>query len=338
MTAYIPTPTTTDLRCVDPELREFVSIFPKTVESARNAQVVVDFMRAIPPRRHENPGVTTKDVYVSAGTAELWQAPTAVRLYMPNRGCSEGPLPVVMWMHHGGFFSAGPLRLDAFCSALAVGANVIVAAPSYRQTPENPFPAPFEDVYQVLLWLTTSSRVADYSIDPTRIAVGGTSAGGTLAVGICLRYRDEHGVEATRNAVRLLLLEDAAFELRPSSYSTYHNPVNIIWNANVTRYMWDLYLPHGVDTLDHKAKGYAVPSLADNLQGLPPTMLLCAQWDDLTNDAITFGHRLLEAGVPTEIHNYRSTFHVSDKLLHDTRVSAKKRQDIIDALRFAFAQ
>ncbi|TFK53231.1 alpha/beta-hydrolase [Heliocybe sulcata] len=336
-----PTPTTTDLRRVDPELREFVSIFPKTVERAQRAQVVVDFMRAIPPRPHDSAGVIKKDVYLSAGTANLSQPPTAVRLYIPIR--AEGrPLPVVMWMmirkHHGGFFSAGPLRLDAFCSALAAGASVVVAAPSYRQTPEDPFPAPFEDVYQVLLWLTTSSRVADYFIDPTRIAVGGTSAGGTLAVGVCLRYRDEHGVEAARNAIRLLLLEDAAFEYRPSSYSTYHNPVNIIWNANVTRYMWELYLPQGLESLDPKVRGYAVPNLADNLHHLPPTMLLCAQWDDLTNDGIAFGHKLLEAGVPTEIHNYRSTFHVSDKLLHDTTLSAKKRADIIDALRFAFSQ
>lgn len=338
MAEYIPTPTTTDLRCLDPELRDFVSIFPQTIENARRAQVVVDFMRAIPPRPHEYPDVIKKDVYLSAPTADISQPPTAVRLFIPIRASEEGPLPVVMWMHHGGFFSAGPLRLDPFCSALAAGANVIVAAPSYRQTPENPFPAPFEDVYQVLLWLTTSSGVADYFIDPTRIAVGGTSAGGTLAVGICLRYRDEHSAEATRSAIRLLLLEDAAFELRPASYSTYHNPVNIIWNANVTRYMWELYLPQGVDNLDLKMKGYAVPSLATNLKDLPPTMLLCAQWDDLTNDAIAFGHKLLEVGVPTEIHNYRGTFHVSDKLLHDTQVSAKKREDIINALRYAFVQ
>ena len=63
-----------------------------------------------------------------------------------------------------------------------------------------------------------------------------------------------------------------------------------------------MYLPHGPDAMNEKVQGYAVPALAKNLTGLPPTMVVCAQWDDLTNDAIGFAHRLLESGVPTEIH------------------------------------
>lgn len=157
----------------------------------------------------------------------------------------------------------------------------------------------FNDAYQVLRWLTESSEVGQYLIDPTRVAVGGTSAGATITVGMFLRYRDE-GRDISR--IRLLVLEDGSYVNKSASYSTYHNPINKLWNANVTRYMWEMYLPQGIEGLDERTLGYAVPALAKDLSGLPPTMVLCAQWDDLTNDAIAFAHRLLESGVSTEIH------------------------------------
>ncbi len=147
--------------------------------------------------------------------------------------------------------------------------------------------------------MTESSEVGQYLIDPTRVAVGGTSAGATITVGMFLRYRDE-GRDISR--IRLLVLEDGSYVNKSASYSTRHNPINKLWNANVTRYMWEMYLPQGIEGLDERTLGYAVPALAKDLSGLPPTMVLCAQWDDLTNDAIAFAHRLLESGVSTEIH------------------------------------
>jgi len=145
----------------------------------------------------------------------------------------------------------------------------------------------------------TSPEVAGYGINKEKIAVGGTSAGGTLAVGIALRLRDEVG---DTSAIKLLILDDASYTDNPNSYSTSHNPVNKIWNANVTRYMWQIYLPQGSDALEPRIRGYAVPAREKDISKLPPTLILCAQWDDLTNDAIMFAHRLLENGVPTEIH------------------------------------
>ncbi|EGN92174.1 hypothetical protein SERLA73DRAFT_191521 [Serpula lacrymans var. lacrymans S7.3] len=328
-----PVAATKDLSILHPGLHPIITLLPDTLETAKTADVVVNFMRAVPPRPHEDPEIIKKDIQVSMDDAPPEQPPTTVRLYIPKREITKGLLPVVIWSHHGGFFSAGPARLDPFCCSIAAAAGVIVAAPAYRKTPENPFPAPFDDVYQVLIWLTTSSETKQYSIDPNRIAVAGSSAGGTLAVGITLRYRDE-GRDMSK--IPLVILDDTSVTDTSKSYSTYHNPVNKLWNANVTRFMWDLYLPEGSSALDAKTRGYAVPVHAEDLKGLPSTMVLCAQWDDLTNDAILFAHRLLEAGVPTEIHTYRGTFHISDKLVHDTKIAAKKRRDIVDSLRAAF--
>jgi acetyl esterase len=211
-------------------------------------------------------------------------------------------------------------------------------------------------VYQVLLWITSSNEAAEHNIDSSRICVGGTSAGGTLAVGVTLKYLHEH--PSTPSPIKLIALEDASYTDSSSSYSTSHNPINKIWNANLTRWMWELYVPQGVDALEggETEKGWVVPLRAtdEQLRGLPSTIILAAQWDDLTNDAIKFALRLLEVGVPTEIHvtvfcftmsfadmltcyqTYRGTFHISDKLVHDAKCSEKKRTDVIEAIKTAF--
>ncbi|KAJ8517143.1 hypothetical protein ONZ45_g5620 [Pleurotus djamor] len=320
MAEHIPCETTSDLSILEPDLRGVIALLPSTNETATNADTVVRFMRAIPPRPHDDPDITKIDIMVSVPDADPDQPATALRVYIPRQAAPHDLLPVLLWsassvstsfvssilihscesrQHHGGFFSMGPLRLDPFCSAIAIAAGIVVVAPAYRQTPENPFPAPFNDAYQVLLWLTQSEQVRHYSIDPTRIAIGGTSAGATITAGMFLRYRDE-GKDVSR--IRLLILEDGSYTNKSTSYSTFHNPINKLWNANVTRFMWEMYLPQGITHLEQPTLGYAVPALANDLSQFPPTMVLCAQWDDLTNDAIAFAHRLLESGVATEIH------------------------------------
>ncbi|ETW77096.1 hypothetical protein HETIRDRAFT_460520 [Heterobasidion irregulare TC 32-1] len=332
--SYLPTPTTKDLSILEPEFRDFIGNFPDTTETAETGDVVVNFMRSIPPRPHNDPRVIKQDIQVSSPNAPSTQPPVNVRVYSPKDVDPARPLPVLLWMHHGGFFSAGPLRLDPFCSAIAAEANIIMIAPAYRQTPEHPFPAPFDDCYEVLRWITTSPETSRYAIDSTKFAVGGTSVGGTVAIGLALKLREETG---STKAISLLLLDDTSFTDKPNTYSTFHNPINKIWNANVTRYAWQFYLPNGSDALDPVTRSYVVPALATDLTGLPQTMMMCAQWDDLTDDAIAFASRLLQAGIPTEIHTYRGTFHVSDKFLHNAKMSIRKRQNMVDALEAAFA-
>ncbi|KAL0945987.1 hypothetical protein HGRIS_012265 [Hohenbuehelia grisea] len=343
---------TNDLSILAPDLRHVIASLPRINETADSPDAVVKFMRSIPLRPYDNPDAIVRDVRVPGPVDTAPRPSTTVRVFTPRNIATGELLPVVLWSHHGGFFSMSPARLDPFCTSIAVDARVIIVAPAYRQSPEHPFPArmfylapfdlvasafdlsillAFEDVYQVLLWLTESDEVSHYGIDASRIAIGGTSAGAALAVGTLLRYRDE-GRDTAK--IRLLLLDDGAFTDASTSYSTAHNPVNRLWNAKLTRFMWNLYLPHGSEALDAPTRAYAVPAFAENFADLPP--ILCAQWDDLTNDAIAFAHRLLEQGVAVEIHTYRGTFHVSDKLVPTAKSSLKKRADIVEALKAAF--
>lgn len=157
----------------------------------------------------------------------------------------------------------------------------------------------FEDAYDTFRWLVLSPESIRLGVDIDRLALGGTSVGGMLAAGIALRLRDElNGAQP----IRLLVMDDATVTDLSCTYSTQHNPINRIWNANVTRYMWQLYLPEGVKSLTPEARDYAIPGRAKDVRGLPNSLVLCAEWDDLRDDAIAFALRLLQAGVPTEIH------------------------------------
>lgn len=97
MTYYRPTPTAKDLGILDPELRGIISLLPDTVETAETSDVVVNFMRAIPPRPHSDPEIEKKDIHVSTADAPRDQPPTAVRLYIPRNAVVKGPVPVVLW-------------------------------------------------------------------------------------------------------------------------------------------------------------------------------------------------------------------------------------------------
>lgn len=118
-----------------------------------------------------------------------------------------------------------------------------------------------------------------------------------MAAGVGLRLRDE----GSTDALKLLILDDAAVTNIRSTYSSTFNPINRIWNANLTRYMWQFYLPTGA--LTPRAQEYAVPGRAKDLAGIASrALILCAEWDDLRDDLLDFGSRLLQAGVPTQIH------------------------------------
>jgi acetyl esterase len=96
--SYFPTPTTKDLSILDPELRGIIQLLPDTAETAKKAETVVAFMRAIPPRPHHHPEVDKVDLLVSTEDAAPDQPPTSVRLYIPRKAVKEkGKLPAVVW-------------------------------------------------------------------------------------------------------------------------------------------------------------------------------------------------------------------------------------------------
>jgi acetyl esterase len=223
-----------------------------------------------------------------------------IRIYTPRD--PTVPSPVIMYLH-GGAFVAGDLDTEHDrCLRLARDAHCVVVGVDYRLAPEHPFPAALEDCYTVLRWLASEGE--SIQADGDRIAVGGSSAGGTLAAAVALLARDRGGPSL---ALQMLLYPALDDRLRTNSMNRFTATPG--WTASDSKHMWDCYL--GAISPD-SISPYAAPARSGDLRNLPPAYVLTADIDALRDEGINYAVRLLQAGVQTELHHLPGTFHGFD--------------------------
>ena len=207
-----------------------------------------------------------------------------VRVYRPE-GSDE--LPVLVYAHGGGFVFCDLDSHDGLCRNLANLIPAVVVSVGYRLAPEHRWPVAAEDVYAVTRW--ASQHAADLGGDPTRVAVGGDSAGGNLAAVTALMARDRGGPAL---AAQLLLYPVIDADFDTASYRQFgegfYNP------RPAMQWYWDQYVPEAAD----RTEPYASP-LHGKLEGLPPAVVVWAGHDPLRDDAITYADALEAAGVAT---------------------------------------
>lgn len=221
----------------------------------------------------------------------------AVRVYRPI-GVDRDTLPVLLWLHGGGFVVGDLDQADADCRELATRARAVVVSLDYRLAPEHPFPAALEDAYAALLWLET--HASEIGGDPSRIAVGGDSAGGNLAAATSLLSRDRHGP-----GIRLQLLVYPVTDLtRFDRTSTLENATGYFLTRDAMMWFAAQYAPG-----ERAANPYASPLLAPDLRGLPPALVITAEHDPLRDEGEALAARLREADVPTTLSRYPGTIH-----------------------------
>ncbi|MFI9836209.1 alpha/beta hydrolase [Nonomuraea sp. NPDC051941] len=221
----------------------------------------------------------------------------AVRIYRPHQAQSA-----VVWLHGGGFVMGDLDTEHLWAARLADGSGAVVISVDYRRAPEHRFPAARDDVYAVLTW--AAEHAAELGIDPGRIAVGGHSAGAGLAAQVALRARDEQGPP-----IRFQLLNEPELDDRQETWSQ-RNFTDTPWlDRDVVAASWRHYLGSVPATL------YAAPARATDLSGLPPAYIATAEFDPNRDEAMTYGLRLLQAGVSVELHQWPGTFHGSQAIL-----------------------
>lgn len=248
------------------------------------------------------PVATEADHRVAVAGGEI-----TVRAYVPR---ADGPLPCYVYFHGGGFWLGTLEQSDHLCRAVAADAGCAVMSVDYRLAPEHKFPTAVEDAYASLLWVV--DHAAELGIDPSRLAVGGGSAGGNLAAVVALMCRDRNGP-----ALALQVLEIAVLDFTTPDKSGYV----------------DLYLGGPA----HTANPYASPLLAPDLRGLPPAVVTAAQYDRLRKEDMAYADRLREAGVVVEAECLEGQFHGSMALAKLIPVEAAAyHQRIVAALRRAF--
>ncbi len=243
-----------------------------------------------------------------------------VRVYTPR--AEDGPKPAIVYAH-GGSFVIGDLETGHLtCGAWARDAGAVVVNVGYRLAPEAPFPAGAEDTYAALSWV--AANAGELGVDPARIAVAGSSAGGGLAAAVALMARDRGGPALALQMLNYPVLDD---RLDTPSMKTFTDTP--IFNARHAVHAWRYYLGRG----EGETSPYAAPARAADLTGLPPAFLLGCDADPLRDEGLHYAARLIEAGVPVELHQYPGTVHGFDVM--DARVSAAARAAQLDALRRA---
>jgi acetyl esterase/lipase len=307
-------------RIYDPEIAKVSSFFPiLNVANAEESRAMINAMRAKAIEggvvRPSDDNVEERELTIPGkdGAPDI-----PIRIYMPRVRPSAGPAFVNF---HGGGFIMGDLESEhAKCLQMAAHAGCVSIGVDYRLAPEHPFPAGLEDCYQALVW--ANEHAAELGVDPSRIAIGGSSAGGNLTACVALMSRDKGGPQAALQMLFYPVIDDLCKTESMINGGDCH-----IWNTQNSLDMWDQYL--GKDR--QEISPYAAPSRATNLEGLPAAYVITCEHDPLRDEAILYAMRLMDAGVPVELCNYPGTVHGFDGLI-PSQVSARAVGDAIGAL------
>ncbi len=300
---------------IDPELTPWLAMLPQgtTFDDPAKARAGMHEMRAHLPAYTPPVPMTVEDVLVP-GSPDV-----PVRVYRPT-GLS-GPLPALVNIHGGGFVLGDLDTEHPNALQLSAELGVVLVSVDYRLAPENPFPAGLEDCYTALEWV--AAKAAELDVDPARIAVAGERAGGGLAAALALLARDRGGPALCFQYLGIPELDDRL--ATPSMTQFTDTPV---WHRPNAELSWRYYLG------GQPATQYAAPARAEDLTGLPPAYVSACEFDPLRDEGLVYAHRLIQAGVPTEVHHFPGTFHGSG-MVRAAAVSKRMVAEKLDSLRRA---
>jgi acetyl esterase len=244
-----------------------------------------------------------------------------LRIYRPE---GEGPFPLHVYLHGGGFWLGSLDSCDVPCREICTRAGAVVISVEYRLAPEHPFPTPPEDCYAALVW--THEHAEELGIDSDRISIGGESAGGGLAAAVALMARDRGGP-----ALVLQVLGIPVTDLTMSQPSVHELAEGYL----LTRAGIRDYCRHYISSPEQGRHPYASPLLAPDLRDLPAALVMTMEFDPLRDEGEAYARRLVEAGVPTRHLRWSGHIHGSalfTRLLPSAHIY---RSIMVDALRQA---
>lgn len=247
---------------------------------------------------------------------EILPSGLRVRVYTPKAEKSE--YPGLLWIYGGGHLMGSPEGNEALLLRIADEIGCIVAAPAYRYTPENPYPADLDDCYSALVWMTENLPVRK-----DKIAVSGQSAGGGLTAAITLRARDLGGPAICFQMPLYPMLDYR--NITPSSHQM-NDPRS--WSRDFNIFAWEKYLVN----VSNDVPIYASPAIAEDLSGLPPAYILVCGLDPFRDEDIIYAQRLMQAGVPVELHVISGATHGFEAIFPDSELSIKAVNEYVNAL------
>ncbi|MEK9950947.1 MAG: alpha/beta hydrolase [Curvibacter sp.] len=247
-------------------------------------------------------------------------ATIAARLYAPT----QERLPVLLYFHGGGFTIGSVATHDALCRHLSHLAHCAVVSVDYRLAPEHKFPTAAHDAVDALQWLAREAGAL--GLDGSRIAVGGDSAGGTLAIVCAIEARDA-GLPL---ALQLLFYPGCAAHQDTPSHKTFAEGF-VIGEAQIT-YFFNHYVNSPADREDWRF----APLLAHDVDGVAPAWIGLAECDPLVDEGVLYADKLRAAGVTVALEIYRGVVHEFIKMGRAIPEALQAHADAARALHHAF--
>jgi acetyl esterase len=296
---------------LDPESQRLIDLMAAANRPAWNtlsAQAARDLYLSLRPgAQGPRPAeATVVDRAIPGPAGEL-----AVRIYRPASAPHDAKLPCLVYAHGGGWVFGNLDSHDVLCAQFALEAGIVVFAIDYRLAPEARFPGAFDDVVAGLKWVAANG--ASVGIDPTRLAIGGDSAGGNLAAAVAIWARD-HGGPKLRLQLLAYPVTDAVG--RAESYRRYEDGYGL--NAATMEWFFDHYTPDKASRDDWRVS----PLRAKTLGGLPPALVITAGYDPLRDEGRAYAHRLHQEGTQADLVEFGGMLHgflSSPMLLHGAR-------------------
>ncbi len=234
------------------------------------------------------------------------------RLYRP---ASPGPHPIVAYFHGGGWVLGSHDSDDPFCRDLCVRSDAIVISVGYRHAPEVRFPGPVEDAFAAVRWIADHAK--ELGGVPDELAVAGWSSGANLAAVVCHLARDAGG---PRIVGQLLVTPVTDFEMSSPSFT--ENADGYILTKDLMTWFWDNYAAP-----EDRTNPKAAPLRASSLAGLPPALVVTAEFDPLRDEGAAYAEALAAAGVAVRHVSARGHIHTSltavDMLLSGAPIRAE---------------
>ena len=240
-------------------------------------------------------GPLRTDVSISTRYITTPTADVVANIYQPS---GAGPFNGMVYYHGGGWVLNYINKYDAQLQELAVLTNSVIIAVNYQKAPEHKFPIPFDDCYETFLWFW--ERASEFNVDPSKIGIGGDSAGGNLASGVAHKVRD---VNTHPLAYQMLIYPCNGIDFNTPSYLA--NAEGYGLTRNGMKWLWEQYLNGSADNLNP----YSVPLNAEDFTHLAPTVLITAEYDVLHDDGVAYVTKLQGAGVEVLYKDYPGMIH-----------------------------
>ncbi|HYE90279.1 MAG TPA: alpha/beta hydrolase [Terriglobales bacterium] len=245
-----------------------------------------------------------------------------VRVFTPH---AVAPRPALVYFHGGGWVTGDVDTHEGICRTLANAAGCVVASVDYRCAPEHTFPTAAEDAYAATRWV--AAQASELGVDAGRIAVCGDSAGGNLAAAVALMARDRGG---PRLSFQVLVYPITDCDFETPSYRD--NAEGYLLTREGMRWYWDQYVPNPAD----RANPYVSPMRATSLAGLPPALVITAEYDPLRDEGEAYARKLGAAGVPVAHTRYPGMIHAFYRFTSSVDAARAAVAETVAALKKAW--